>query len=127
MSFIDDLIKATKAGGASSMTKPYKIKKNDTLSTIAKTNGVTLKQLMKINPKFETGKGKGSPTEATIEQKMMKPGSTIRLPDPKTFKNFKLTDVVRKPKKTYKKTTKEDFKEMNEKLKNNKGGVIKKK
>jgi hypothetical protein len=57
----------------------------------------------------------------------MKPGSTIRLPDPKTFKNFKLTDVVRKPKKTYKKTTKEDFKEMNEKLKNNKGGVIKKK
>ena len=48
MSFIDDLIKATKAGGASSMTKPYKVKKNDTLSTIAKANGVTLKQLMKI-------------------------------------------------------------------------------
>ena len=120
MSFIDDLIKATKAGGASSMTKPYKIKKNDTLSTIAKANGVTLKQLMKINPKFETGKGKGSPTEATIEQKMMKPGSTIRLPDPKTFKNFKLQSVKQKSKPVYKKINEKDLKEMNVSLKKKK-------
>ena len=120
MSFIDDLIKATKAGGASSMTKPYKVKKNDTLSTIAKANGVTLKQLMKINPKFETGKGKGSPTEATIEQKMMKPGSTIRLPDPKTFKNFKLQSVKQKSKPVYKKINEKDLKEMNVSLKKKK-------
>ena len=120
MSFIDDLIKATKAGGASSMTKPYKIKKNDTLSTIAKANGVTLKQLMKINPKFETGKGKGSPTAATIEQKMMKPGSTIRLPDPKTFKNFKLQSVKQKSKPVYKKINEKDLKEMNVSLKKKK-------
>ena len=120
MSFIDDLITATKAGGASRMTKPYKIKKNDTLSAIAKANGVTLKQLMKINPKFQTGKGKGSPTAATIEQKMMKPGSTIRLPDPKTFKNFKLTSVKPKKKKVYAKTTRKDFKEMNVPLKKRK-------
>ena len=120
MSFIDDLITATKAGGASSMTKPYKIKKNDTLSTIAKDNGVTLKQLMKINPKFQTGKGKGSPTAATIEQKMMKPGSTIKLPDPKTFKNFKLTSVKQKPKEVYKKVKEKEFKEMNVPIKKKK-------
>ncbi len=120
MSFINDLITATMAGGASSMTKPYKVKKNDTLSTIAKANGVTLKQLMKINPKFETGKGKGSPTAATIEQKMMKPGSTIRLPDPKTFKNFKLQSVKQKSKPVYKKINEKDLKEMNVSLKKKK-------
>jgi len=123
MSFIDDLIKATKAGGASSMTKPYKVKKNDTLSTIAKANGVTLKQLMKINPKFQTGKGKGSPTAATIEQKMMKPGSTIRLPDPKTFKNFKLQPVKQKAKPVYKRINEKDLKEMNVALKKKKKKV----
>ena len=120
MSFIDDLITATLAGGASSMTKPYKIKKNDTLSTIANDNGITLKQLMKINPKFQTGKGKGSPTAATIEQKMMKPGSTIRLPDPKTFKKFKLQSVKQKAKPVYKKIKEKDLKEMNVPLKKKK-------
>ena len=126
-SFFGDLVKAIEGGGASSMTKAHTIKKGDTLSTIAKANGVTLKQLMRINPKFATGTKDGSPTKATIEQKMMIPGKKIKVPDPKTFKNFRLTDVVKKPKKTYKKTTKADFKEMNEKLKKNKGGVIKKK
>jgi len=126
-SFFGDLIKAIEGGGASRMTKAYTIKKGDTLSTIAKTNGVTLKQLMRINPKFKTGTPDGSPTTATIKQKTMIPGKKIKVPDPKTFKNFRLTDVVKKPKKTYKKTTKADFKEMNEKLKKNKGGVIKKK
>ena len=120
MSFIDDLIKATMAGGASRMTKPYTIKKNDTLSDIAKNNGITLSQLMKINPKFQTGKGGGSPTKATIQQKMMKPGTIIRLPDPKTFKNFKLTSVKPKKKKVYAKTTRKDFKEMNVPLKKRK-------
>ena len=126
-SFFGDLVKAIEGGGASRMTKAYTIKKGDTLSTIAKTNGVTLKQLMRINPKFKTGTPDGSPTTATIKQKTMIPGKKIKVPDPKTFKNFRLTDVVKKPKKTYKKTTKADFKEMNEKLKKNKGGVIKKK
>jgi len=126
-SFFGDLVKAIEGGGASSMTKAYTIKKGDTLSTIAKTNGVTLKQLMRINPKFKTGTLDGSPTKATIKQKTMIPGEKIKVPDPKTFKNFRLKDVVKKPKKTYKKTTKADFKEMNEKLKKNKGGVIKKK
>ena len=126
-SFFGDLVKAIEGGGASRMTKAYTIKKGDTLSTIAKTNGVTLKQLMRINPKFKTGTLDGSPTKATIKQKTMIPGKKIKVPDPKTFKNFRLTDVVKKPKKTYKKTTKADFKEMNEKLKKNKGGVIKKK
>jgi len=126
-SFFGDLVKAIEGGGASRMTKAYTIKKGDTLSTIAKTNGVTLKQLMRINPKFKTGTPDGSPTTATIKQKTMIPGKKIKVPDPKTFKNFRLTDVVKKPKKTYKKTTKADFEEMNEKLKKNKGGVIKKK
>ena len=75
---------------------------------------------MKINPKFETGKGKGSPTAATIEQKMMKPGSTIRLPDPKTFKNFKLQSVKQKSKPVYKKINEKDLKEMNVSLKKKK-------
>jgi|TARA_R110000782_G_scaffold260236_1_gene351415 hypothetical protein len=122
-SFFGDIIKATKAGGASSMTKSYKIKKDDTLSTIAKNNNLTLKQLMKINPKFATGQGKGSPTKATIEQKMLKPGSTIKLPDPKTFKNFRLTDVKPSAKKkdVYKKVKKKEFKEMNVPIKKKKG------
>ena len=50
-SFFGDIIKATKAGGASSMTKTLKAKKGDTLSTIAKTNNITLAKLMKLNPK----------------------------------------------------------------------------
>ena len=120
-SFFGDIIKATKAGGASSMTKSYKIKKDDTLSTIAKNNNLTLKQLMKI--KFATGQGKGSPTKATIEQKMLKPGSTIKLPDFKTFKNFRLTDVKPSAKKkdVYKKVKKKEFKEMNVPIKKKKG------
>ena len=44
-SFIGDIIKATKAGGASSMTAEVKVKKGQTLSDIAKANNTTLQKL----------------------------------------------------------------------------------
>ena len=72
---LKDIITATKAGGASSMTKDVKVKKNDTLSSIAKANNTTLQKLMKLNPKFKTGQDKGSPTKGTKKQKTMKVGS----------------------------------------------------
>ena len=102
-SFFGDIIKATKAGGASSMTKKVKVKKGDTLSDIAKANNTTLQKLMKLNPKFKTV------------------GSSIIVPDPHTFKKGRLTASVSKKKKdVYKKTTKKEFKEMNVPLKKKK-------
>ena len=120
-SFFGDIIKATKAGGASSMTKTLKAKKGDTLSTIAKTNNITLAKLMKLNPKFKTGQDKGTPTKGTKEQKTIRVGSSIILPDPHTFKKGRLTKSVSKNKKdVYKKITKKQFKEMNVSLKKKK-------
>ena len=54
-SFFGDLMKAIKAGGSSKLLKNYKIKKNDTASTIAKKEGFTLRQLMSLNPGLEQG------------------------------------------------------------------------
>ena len=120
-SFFGDIIKATKAGGASSMTKTLNAKKGDTLSTIAKTNNITLAKLMKLNPKFKTGQDKGTPTKGTKEQKTIRVGSSIILPDPHTFKKGRLTKSVSKNKKdVYKKITKKQFKEMNVSLKKKK-------
>jgi len=120
-SFIGDVVKATKSGGASSMTKNVKVKKDQTLSDIAKANNTTLQKLMKLNPKFKTGQDKGSPTKGTIQQKTMKVGSVVKVPDPHTFKKGKLTKSVSKNKKdVYKKTTKKQFKEMNVPLKKKK-------
>jgi hypothetical protein len=120
-SFIGDVIKATKSGGASSMTKNVKVKKDQTLSDIAKANNTTLQKLMKLNPKFKTGQDKSSPTKGTIQQKTMKVGSVVKVPDPHTFKKGKLTKSVSKNKKdVYKKTTKKQFKEMNVPLKKKK-------
>ena len=120
-SFLGDVIKATKSGGASSMTKNVKVKKDQTLSDIAKANNTTLQKLMKLNPKFKTGQDKGSPTKGTIQQKTMKVGSVVVVPDPHTFKKGKLTKSVSNNKKdVYKKTTKKQFKEMNVPLKKTK-------
>ena len=120
-SFIGDVIKATKSGGASSMTKNVKVKKDQTLSDIAKANNTTLQKLMKLNPKFKTGQDKGSPTKGTIQQKTMKVGSVVKVPDPHTFKKGRLTKSVSNNKKdVYKKTTKKQFKEMNVPLKKTK-------
>ena len=120
-SFLGDVIKATKSGGASSMTKNVKVKKDQTLSDIAKANNTTLQKLMKLNPKFKTGQDKGSPTKGTIQQKTMKVGSVVKVPDPHTFKKGRLTKSVSNNKKdVYKKTTKKQFKEMNVPLKKKK-------
>jgi hypothetical protein len=120
-SLFGDIIKATKSGGASSMTKTVKAKKGDTLSDIAKANNTTLQKLMKLNPKFKTGQDKGVPTKGTKEQKTIRVGSSILVPDPHTFKKGKLTPSVSKNKKdVYKKTTKKEFKEMNVPLKKKK-------
>jgi len=119
-SLLGDIVKATKAGGASSMTKKVKVGKNQTLSDIAKANNTTLKKLMSLNPQYKTGQDKGSPTKGTIKQKTIRVGTTVLVPDPHTFKKGRLTRVEKKPKDVYKKITKKQFKEMNVPLKKKK-------
>ena len=120
-SFFGDIIKATTAGGASSMTTEVKVKQGQTLSDIAKDNNTTLQKLMKLNPKYKTGQDKGSPTKGTVAQKTIRVGTKIVVPDPHTFKKGKLTrSVSKKKKEVYKKTTKKQFKEMNVPLKKKK-------
>ena len=126
-SFFGDLMKAIKAGGSSKLLKNYKIKKNDTASTIAKKEGITLRQLMSLNPGFRTGQS-GTPSKGTVKQKTMSVGSTIKVPDPQTFKNFRLSPVSDKYKQSikkpvYKTIKKKEFKEMNEPLKRKRGAV----
>lgn len=126
-SFFGDLMKAIKAGGSSKLLKNYKIKKNDTASTIAKKEGITLRQLMSLNPGYRTGQS-GTPSKGTVKQKTMTVGSTIKVPDPQTFKNFRLSPVSDKYKQSikkpvYKTIKKKEFKEMNEPLKRKKGAV----
>ena len=126
-SFFGDLMKAIKAGGSSKLLKNYKIKKNDTASTIAKKEGITLRQLMSLNPGYRTGQS-GTPSKGTVKQKTMSVGSTIKVPDPQTFKNFRLTPVSDKYKQSikkpvYKTIKKKEFKEMNEPLKRKRGAV----
>jgi len=119
-SLLGDIVKATKAGGASSMTKKVKVGKNQTLSDIAKANNTTLAKVIKLNPQYKTGLDKGSPTKGVVKQKTIKVGTTVLVPDPHTFKKGKLTRVEQKPKDVYKKTTKKQFKEMNVPLKKKK-------
>ena len=126
-SFFGDLMKAIKAGGSSKLLKNYKIKKNDTASTIAKKEGITLRQLMSLNPGYRIGQS-GTPSKGTVKQKTMSVGSTIKIPDPQTFKNFRLTPVSDKYKQSikkpvYKTIKKKEFKEMNEPLKRKRGAV----
>lgn len=118
--FFSDLIKAIKGGGASKLTKGYKVKKGDTASDIAKKAGITLKQFQKLNPKFRTGQG-GTPPQGTVKQKTMQVGSIVKLPDPQSFKNFRLQDIKRK-KPVYKGVKEKEFAEMNVPLNENKLG-----
>lgn len=123
-SFLGDLKKAITAGGSSKLTKKVKVKKGDTLSDIAKANNTSLKMLMQLNPKFKTGQGPsgkyvGPISEGTAQQKEMRIGSNIIVPDPQSFQGGRLKPV-RTKKKTdvYKKVTKPEFKEMSQKIPN---------
>jgi hypothetical protein len=126
-SFLGDLKKAITAGGSSKLTKKVKVKKGDTLSDIAKANNTSLKMLMQLNPKFKTGQGPsgkyvqkfGPISEGTTQQKEMRIGSNIIVPDPQSFQGGRLKPV-RTKKKTdvYKKVTKPEFKEMSQKIPN---------
>ena len=126
-SFLGDLKKAIRAGGSSKLTKKVKVKKGDTLSDIAKANNTSLKMLMQLNPKFKTGQGPsgkyvqkfGPISEGTTQQKEMRIGSNIIVPDPQSFQGGRLKPV-RTKKKTdvYKKVTKPEFKEMSQKIPN---------
>ena len=126
-SFLGDLKKAITAGGASKLTKKVKVEEGDTLSDIAKANNTTLKMLMKLNPKFKTGQGPsgkyvqdfGPISEGTTQQKEMRIGSTVIVPDPQSFQGGRLKPVRTKKKKdVYKKVTKKEFKEMEQKIPN---------
>ncbi len=123
-SFLGDLKKAITAGGSSKLTKKVKVQKGDTLSGIAKANNTSLKMLMQLNPKFKTGQGPsgkyvGPISEGTTQQKEMRIGSNIIVPDPQSFQGGRLKPV-RTKKKTdvYKKVTKPEFKEMSQKIPN---------
>ena len=125
--FMGDLMKAISAGGSSKLTKKVKVEEGDTLSDIAKANNTTLKMLMKLNPKFKTGQGPsgkyvqdfGPISEGTTKQKEMRVGSTVIVPDPQSFQKGRLKPVRTKKKKdVYKKVTKKEFKEMEQKIPN---------
>ena len=119
-SLLGDIVKATRAGGASSMTKKVKVGKNQTLSDIAQANNTTLAKVIKLNPQYKTGLDKGSPTKGVIKQKTIKVGTKILIPDPHTFKKGRLTKAKIKPKNVYNKTTTKQLKEMNVPLKKKK-------
>ena len=123
-SFLGDLKKAITAGGSSKLTKKVKVKKGDTLSDIAKANNTSLKMLMQLNPKFKTGQGPsgkyvGPISKGTTQQKEMRIGSNIIVPDPQSFQGGRLKPI-RTKKKTdvYNKVTKPEFKEMSQKIPN---------
>ena len=103
-----DLMKAIKAGGSSKLTKKVKVKKNDTLSDIAKANNTTIKMLQKLNSgtrglKFAEG-----------QKSMEFNKDTIIVPDPQSFQGGKLKPVRTKKKKNpYEGQTKADMAEMN--------------
>ena len=82
---------------------------------------------MKLNPKFKTGQGPsgkyvqdfGPISEGTTKQKEMRVGSTVTVPDPQSFQGGRLKPVRTKKKKdVYKKVTKKEFKEMEQKIPN---------
>ena len=116
-SFFGDLKKAISSGGASKLTKKYKVKKGDTLSGIAKANNTTIKMLQKLNPSVETEYG-SQDTKKAMGQKMMGFNKEIlKVPDPQSFQGGKLKPVRTKKKvNPYKGQTKSDVKEMNKKI-----------
>ena len=108
--FMGDLMKAIKAGGSSKLTKKVKVKKNDTLGSIAKANNTTIKMLQKLNSGL-----KGAEGQKTMEFNQ----DTLIVPDPQSFQGGKLKPVRTKKKKdVYKKVTKKEFKEMGQKIPN---------
>jgi len=134
-SFFGDLKKSISSGGSSKLTKNVKVKKGDTLSDIAKANNTTLKKLMSLNPKFKTGQGpsmkynqnSGPISEGTTQQKEMKLGSSIKVPDPQSFQGGRLKPVrTKKKKKVYADVKKPEFKEMSQKVPLMAGGKVKK-
>ena len=116
-SFFGDLKKAIKAGGSSKLTKNYKVKKGDTLSSIAKANNTTIKMLQKLNPTVRSEYG-FLDTEKAEGQKMMGFNKeTLKVPDPQSFQKGRLAPVRTKKKKNpYEGQTKSDMKEMNRKI-----------
>lgn len=104
-SFMGDLMKAIKAGGSSKLTKKVKVKKNDTLGSIAKANNTTIKMLQKLNSGL-----KGAEGQKTMEFNQ----DTLIVPDPQSFQGGKLKPVrTTKKKNIYEGQTKADMKEMN--------------
>jgi len=104
-SFMGDLMKAISAGGSSKLTKKVKVKKNDTLGSIAKANNTTIKMLQKLNPGL-----KGALGQKTMEFNK----DTIRVPDPQSFQKGRLKPVrTTKKKNIYEGQTKADMAEMN--------------
>ena len=103
--FMGDLMKAIKAGGSSKLTKKVKVKKNDTLGSIAKKHNTTIKMLQKLNSGL-----KGAEGQKTMEFNQ----DTIIVPDPQSFQGGKLKPVRTKKKKNiYEGQTKADMAEMN--------------
>ena len=103
--FMGDLMKAIKAGGSSKLTKKVKVKKNDTLGSIAKANNTTIKMLQKLNSGL-----KGAEGQKTMEFNQ----DTLIVPDPQSFQGGKLKPVRTKKKKNiYEGQTKADMAEMN--------------
>ena len=107
-SFMGDLMKAISAGGSSKLTKKVKVKKNDTLGSIAKKHNTTIKMLQKLNSgtrglKFAEG-----------QKSMEFNKDTIIVPDPQSFQKGRLKPVrTTKKKNIYEGQTKADMAEMN--------------
>ena len=103
--FMGDLMKAISAGGSSKLTKKVKVKKNDTLGSIAKKHNTTIKMLQKLNSGL-----KGAEGQKTMEFNQ----DTIIVPDPQSFQKGRLKPVrTTKKKNIYEGQTKADMAEMN--------------
>ena len=115
--FMGDLMKAISAGGSSKLTKKYKVKKGDTLGSIAKANNTTIKMLQKLNPSISTEYGFQDTKKAEGQKMMGFNKETLIIPDPQSFQKGRLKPVRTKKKKNpYEGQTKADMKEMNRKI-----------
>jgi len=104
-SFFGDLKKAISSGGSGKLTKKVDVKKNDTLSSIAKKHNTTIAMLQKLNSGL-----KGAESQKTMEFNH----DTLIVPDPQSFQKGRLKPVRTKKKKDpYEGQTKADMAEMN--------------
>ena len=116
-SFFGDLKKAISSGGSSKITKSYKVKKGDSLSSIAKANNTTIAMLQKLNPSIDTEYGFQDTKKAKGQKMMGFNKETLKVPDPQSFQGGRLKPVRTKKKKDpYEGQTKSDMKEMNKKI-----------